>query len=49
LIFVKKLIKKQEGTWKKVSPEAITESDLDNLIIVTESGKQFVIKERKSS
>jgi len=49
LISVKKLIKKQDGTWKKVSPEDITESDLDNLIIVTQSGKQFVIKERKSS
>jgi hypothetical protein len=49
MIQVKKLIIKQGGTWKKVSPINIVEDDLDNMIIVTESGKQFVIKERKSS
>ena len=48
-IKIKKLIQKVKGKWSLVSPKTVTEDDLDNLILVTESGRRFVIKEKKKN
>ncbi len=45
MINIKLIVKKILGEWKVIKPNTITENDLDNLILVTTSGRKYKLKE----
>jgi hypothetical protein len=45
MINIKLIVKKILGEWKLIKPNNITENDLDNLILVTTSGRKYKLKE----
>lgn len=45
MINIKLLVKKKLGEWKIINPTNITENDLDNLVLVTTSGRKYKLKE----
>lgn len=45
MINIKIILKKILGQWEVIKPNNITENDLDNLVLVTTSGRKYKIKE----
>lgn len=48
MIKIKKLVKKIKGVWEFINPKDIlSDDDIDDLVVVTTSGRKFKIKELK--
>ena len=45
MIDIKAFVKKILGKWEKIDPFTISEDNLDNLVVVTTSGRKFRLKE----
>ena len=49
MIDIKAFVKKILGKWEKIDPFTISEDNLDNLVVVTTSGRKFRLKELRNN
>lgn len=45
MIDIKTFVKKINNKWEIVNPHSVTEDELNNLVIVTNTGRKFKLKE----
>jgi hypothetical protein len=49
MIDIKAFVKKICGNWEVITPNGITEDDLDEMVLVTTSGRRFKVKELRKN